>query len=72
MTRAKTLLLGAACTLAIADITMVAADAITSKTPNGVRIECIFDSESETYFVIFSKWHDIEVVPYQLCPKGTK
>lgn len=68
MTRAKVLLLGAACTLAVADFSLIAAEAITSKTPNGVRIECVYDSWSDSYFVIFSKWKDIEVVPYSVCP----
>jgi hypothetical protein len=49
----------------------LAAEALTNRTPNGVKIECVYEEQSESYFVIFSKWHDLEVVPYQLdCPKG--
>ena len=46
----------------------IAAESFTKRTPNGVKLECVYDSWSDSYFVIFSKWKSIFVVPYSVCP----
>jgi hypothetical protein len=50
----------------------LAAESFMSRTPNGVRIECVYDPSTEYYYVIFSKWKSLFVVPFQIeCPGGS-